>query len=201
MCFMFFIPFFSYCWQASSVTCIIILSVPSCVLYYMFYNYSILCPPVWDQGLLNDAYPCPFILSERTFKWFPLHCMCKKSSSYPQYFACKVLTYFSVSPVLQQQKEEIKNLEKELRELQITAQNVLEKRNQKQKHYQEIEDQLEKESKGWDNLCSFQVKHSQLSWIAGWPYCTHMHTHTHTVCQLSWMALLHTHTQSVSCPE
>ncbi|KAL9967093.1 hypothetical protein ACROYT_G025257 [Oculina patagonica] len=47
--------------------------------------------------------------------------------------------------VLRQRAEEVANLEKELRELQITAERLVEKRNQNQNHLEETECRLQKQ--------------------------------------------------------
>lgn len=47
--------------------------------------------------------------------------------------------------VLRQRREEVANLERELRELQITAQRLVERRNQNQTHFEETECRLQKQ--------------------------------------------------------
>jgi len=47
--------------------------------------------------------------------------------------------------VLRQRAEEVANLERELRELQITAKRLVERRNQSQKHFEESECRLQKQ--------------------------------------------------------
>ena len=49
---------------------------------------------------------------------------------------------------LRKRAEEVANLEKELRELQITAQRLVEKKNQNQKHFEQTEGRLQKQQKG-----------------------------------------------------
>lgn len=55
---------------------------------------------------------------------------------------------FFHSAVLRQRAEEVANLEKELRELQMTAERLVEKRNQKQKHFEQTEGRLQKQQEG-----------------------------------------------------
>jgi len=50
--------------------------------------------------------------------------------------------------VLRQRAEEVANLERELRELQITAKRLVERRNQSQKHFEESECRLQKQQEG-----------------------------------------------------
>lgn len=61
------------------------------------------------------------------------------SSSDPNFFH---------SVVLRQRAEEVANLERELRELQITAERLVEKRNQNQKHFEQTEGRLQKQQEG-----------------------------------------------------
>ena len=56
--------------------------------------------------------------------------------------------FFFHSPVLRQRAEEVANLDKELRELQITAERLVEKRNQNQKHFEQTEGRLQKQQEG-----------------------------------------------------
>lgn len=50
--------------------------------------------------------------------------------------------------VLRQRAEEVANLERELRELQISAERLVEQRNQNKKHFEETECQLRKQQEG-----------------------------------------------------
>ena len=52
---------------------------------------------------------------------------------------------------LRQRAEEVSNLEQELRELQISAQELTERRTQSQKHLEETQCCLEKQQKGITN--------------------------------------------------
>ena len=49
---------------------------------------------------------------------------------------------------LRQRAEEVANLEKELRALQITAERLMEKKNQNQKHLEQTEGRLQKQQEG-----------------------------------------------------
>lgn len=49
---------------------------------------------------------------------------------------------------LRQRAEEVANLEKDLRALQITAERLVEKKNQNQKHLEQTEGRLQKQQEG-----------------------------------------------------
>lgn len=61
---------------------------------------------------------------------------------------------FFLTAVLRQRAEEVANLEKELRELQITAGRLVEKRNQNQNHFEQTEGRLQKQQEGKYQLVS-----------------------------------------------
>ena len=63
--------------------------------------------------------------------------------------------FFSRAAVLRQRAEEVANLEKELRELQITAGRLVEKRNQNQNHFEQTEGRLQKQQEGKYQLNPF----------------------------------------------
>lgn len=60
----------------------------------------------------------------------------------------KFLYFISVTKVLQQQADEVASLEKELRELQICAKTLLEKKEQEEKILDEKEKHLTREEQG-----------------------------------------------------
>ena len=65
-----------------------------------------------------------------------------------------VIPQMILTAVLRQRAEEVANLEKELRELQITAGRLVEKRNQNQNHFEQTEGRLQKQQEGKYQLVS-----------------------------------------------
>ena len=65
-----------------------------------------------------------------------------------------VIPQMILTAVLRQRAEEVANLEKELRELQITAGRLVEKRNQNQNHFEQTEGRIQKQQEGKYQLVS-----------------------------------------------
>lgn len=75
--------------------------------------------------------------------------LCSEFNVIPQ-----MIRAFFLTAVLRQRAEEVANLEKELRELQITAGRLVEKRNQNQNHFEQTEGRLQKQQEGKYQLVS-----------------------------------------------